>query len=221
MSKFVDCSAFAEAVNRPYINILYVNSLWGTDSRQIAFGCSPNIRHTAECCLPRLRNTSTSNIRIVFACRIRILFAWLYNVQKWEKITLARFFSSRYAIFWVDSTFSCYYTLPITAPAYTPPPLCWWLKIIPNPPFSFIRKGTSLKRNKFDRSSRNLKFQEFASIKSDNLLFVKQESTFNFVFGNYNIFIYVFGCFFIFIIIIIFFFFLVNRFLLSWLYLLF
>ncbi len=46
------------------------------DSRWIAFGCSPNVRHTAECCLPRLRNTSTSNVRVIFACRIRILFAF-------------------------------------------------------------------------------------------------------------------------------------------------
>ncbi len=73
--KFVDCSAFAEAANRPYINILYANSLWCTDSQQIAFGCSLIVRHTAECCLPRLRNTSTSNVRIVFACHVRILFA--------------------------------------------------------------------------------------------------------------------------------------------------
>ncbi len=78
VGKFVDCLAFVEAANRPYINILYANSLWCTDSRQIAFGCSPNIRHTAECCLPRLRNMSTSNIHIVFACHVhvRILFAF-------------------------------------------------------------------------------------------------------------------------------------------------
>ncbi len=76
VDKFVDCSAFAEAANWPYINVLYANSLWCTDSWRIAFGCSPNIRHTAECCLPRLRNTSTSNVRIVFACRVRILFAF-------------------------------------------------------------------------------------------------------------------------------------------------
>ncbi len=76
--KFVDCSAFAEAANRPYINVLYANSLWCTDSRRIAFGCLPNVRHTAECCLPRLRNTSTSNVQIVFACciRVRVLFAF-------------------------------------------------------------------------------------------------------------------------------------------------
>ncbi len=76
VDKFVDCSAFAEAANRPYINVLYANSLWCTDSRRIAFGCSPNVCHTAKCCLPRLRNTSTSNVRIVFACHIRVLFAF-------------------------------------------------------------------------------------------------------------------------------------------------
>ncbi len=76
VGKFVDCSAFAEAANWPYINVLYANSLWCTNSRQITFGCSRNVRHTAECCLPRLRNTSTSNIRIVFACRIRVLFVF-------------------------------------------------------------------------------------------------------------------------------------------------
>ncbi len=27
VGKFVDCSAFAEAANRPYINVLYANSL--------------------------------------------------------------------------------------------------------------------------------------------------------------------------------------------------
>ncbi len=76
VGKFVDCSAFAEAANRPYKNVLCANSLWCTDSRRIAFGCSPNVRHTAEYCLPHLRNTSTSNIRIIFACRIRVLFAF-------------------------------------------------------------------------------------------------------------------------------------------------
>ncbi len=76
VSKFVDCSAFAEAANRPYINVLYANSLWCTDSQRIAFGCLPNVCHTAECCLPRLRNTSTSNVRIVFSCRVRILFVF-------------------------------------------------------------------------------------------------------------------------------------------------
>ncbi len=76
VGKFVDCSAFAEAANRPYINVLYANSLWRTDSRRITFGCSPNIRHTAECCLPRLRNTSTSDVCIIFACHIRVLFVF-------------------------------------------------------------------------------------------------------------------------------------------------
>ncbi len=44
----------------PGLNISYANSLWSTDSLQIAFSCSPNNRRTAECCLPRLGNTSTS-----------------------------------------------------------------------------------------------------------------------------------------------------------------
>ncbi len=57
---------------------MYANSLWCTNSRRIAFGCSPNVRHAAECCLPRLRNTSTLNVRIIFECRgrIRIMFAF-------------------------------------------------------------------------------------------------------------------------------------------------
>ncbi len=76
VGKFVDCSAFAEAVNQPYINVLHANSIWCTDSRRIAFGCLPNVCHTAKCCLPRLRNTSTSNVRIVFACRDHVLFAF-------------------------------------------------------------------------------------------------------------------------------------------------
>ncbi len=61
VGKFVDCSVFAVAANRPYINVLYANSLSCTDSRRIAFGCSLNVRHTAACCLPCLGNTSTSN----------------------------------------------------------------------------------------------------------------------------------------------------------------
>ncbi len=72
VGKFIDCLAFVEAANQPNINVLYANSLWCTDSRRIAFGCLPNVHHTAECCLPRLRNTSTSNVRIVFACRVRV-----------------------------------------------------------------------------------------------------------------------------------------------------
>ncbi len=76
VGKFVNCSAFAEAANWPYINVLYANSLWCTDSRRIAFGCLPNVCHTAECCLPRLRIMSTSNVCIVFACRVCVLFAF-------------------------------------------------------------------------------------------------------------------------------------------------
>ncbi len=84
---FVHCSASAEATNWPcsqaikwivclHLNVSYANSLWSTDSWQIAFGYSLNIRRIAECCLPRHGNTSTSNVRIVFTCRFRILFAF-------------------------------------------------------------------------------------------------------------------------------------------------
>ncbi len=75
-------------MNRPYINVLYANSLWCTDSWRIAFGCSPNVHHTAECCLPRLRNTSTSNVRIVFTCHIRILFVFRYKQRGFSFYTL-------------------------------------------------------------------------------------------------------------------------------------
>ncbi len=73
---FVHCLAFAEAANRPYRNVLYANSLWSTNSRWIAFGYSPNIRRTVECCLPRLGNTSTLYVGFIFACRICVLFAF-------------------------------------------------------------------------------------------------------------------------------------------------
>ncbi len=73
---FVHFSAFAEAANRPYINVSYANSLWYTDSWRTAFGCSPNIHHTAECCLPRLGNMSTLNNGFVFACHIRVPFVF-------------------------------------------------------------------------------------------------------------------------------------------------
>ncbi len=82
VGKFVDCLAFAEAANRPYIKVLYTNSLWCTDSRRIAFSCSPNVRHTAECCLSRLRNTSTSNVRIVFACRVRVRILFAFRCKR-------------------------------------------------------------------------------------------------------------------------------------------
>ncbi len=92
---FIHCSAFAEAANRSYINVLYTNSLWCTDSRWIAFNCSLNIRHTAECCLSRLGNTSTLNDGFVFACRIRVLFAFKCKpgfkkteVRSWQWLTL-------------------------------------------------------------------------------------------------------------------------------------
>ncbi len=63
---------------RLHLNVSYANFLWSTDSWWIAFSCLPNIRRTAKCCLLCFGNTSTSNIRIVFACRIRIcvLFAF-------------------------------------------------------------------------------------------------------------------------------------------------
>ncbi len=83
---FVHCSAFAEAANRPYINLLYVNFLWCTDSRRIVFGCLPNVCRTAECCLPSLGNTSTSNIRIVFECRVLFVFRCKHGVTVLFKI---------------------------------------------------------------------------------------------------------------------------------------
>ncbi len=73
---FVHCSAFTEAANRSYINVLNVNSLWSTDSWKIVVGCLPNIQHTSACCLPRLSNTSTLNDHFVFICPIRVLFAF-------------------------------------------------------------------------------------------------------------------------------------------------
>ncbi len=82
VGKFVNCSAFAETANWPYINVLYANSLWCTDSQRIAFGCSLNIRHTAECCLPRLWNTSTSNVRIIFECRVRIRILFAFRCKR-------------------------------------------------------------------------------------------------------------------------------------------
>ncbi len=76
---FIHCSAFAEAANRPYINVLYTNSLWSTDSRQIAFGCSLNVHRTAKCCLPYLGNTFTLNDGFIFASRIRVLFTFRFK----------------------------------------------------------------------------------------------------------------------------------------------
>ncbi len=63
-----------QAANGPYINIFNTNSLWSTNSWQIAFGCLPNVHRIVECCLPHLGNTSTLNDRFSFACRIHILF---------------------------------------------------------------------------------------------------------------------------------------------------
>ncbi len=73
---FVHCSAFSEAANRPCVNVLYTNSLCFTDNWRIAFGYLPNIRRIAECCLPSLGNTTTSNVHIVFECRVCILFTF-------------------------------------------------------------------------------------------------------------------------------------------------
>ncbi len=74
VGKFVNCSAFAEAADWPYINVLYTNSLWCTDSRRIAFGCSPNVRHTNAVCLAsgiHLHRTfaSFSNVAFAFCSR--------------------------------------------------------------------------------------------------------------------------------------------------------
>ncbi len=38
---------------------------------------------TVECCLPCLGNTSTSNIQIIFACRVHILFAFRCKPGLW------------------------------------------------------------------------------------------------------------------------------------------
>ncbi len=81
VGKSVNCSAFDEAANWPYINWLYANSFWCTVSRRIAFGCSPNVRHTAECCLPRLKSTSASNVRIIFKCRVRIRILFTFRCK--------------------------------------------------------------------------------------------------------------------------------------------
>ncbi len=60
VGKFVDCLAFAEAANRPYIKVLYANSLWCTDSRRIAFSASPQeyvcIEHSHRFRMPFLRS---------------------------------------------------------------------------------------------------------------------------------------------------------------------
>ncbi len=68
---------FAKAANRPYINVLNVNSLWITNCQWIAFDKLQNVRHTTKCCSPHLGNISTLNDCFVFACCVRIcvLFA--------------------------------------------------------------------------------------------------------------------------------------------------
>ncbi len=76
MVHFVHSSAFAEASNRPYINIMNVNSLWSTNGRWMVFGYWPNVCRIGECCFSRLCNMSTLNNRFVFACHIRILFTF-------------------------------------------------------------------------------------------------------------------------------------------------
>ncbi len=83
---FVHCLAIAKEANRPYINILYANSLWCTDSWQIAFSCSPNVFRTGECRLPRIGNTSTLNNGFVFACCIRACVPFAFKCKpgfKW------------------------------------------------------------------------------------------------------------------------------------------
>ncbi len=77
----VNCSAFAEAANRPHINVLNANFLWSTNSQWIVFTYLLNVRHPAGCCLPRLGIISTSNIHFIFACciHIRVLFAFRYK----------------------------------------------------------------------------------------------------------------------------------------------
>ncbi len=70
---FLHCLAF--------INVLYANSLWNTNSWLIAFGCSPNIRHTAKCCLPLLGNKSTLNDGFVFACCVRIHIPFAFRCK--------------------------------------------------------------------------------------------------------------------------------------------
>ncbi len=67
----VHCLAFAEASNRPYINVLNANSLWSTDSRRIDFDCLLNVHRTAEYCLPHFSNTSALNDHFDFACHVR------------------------------------------------------------------------------------------------------------------------------------------------------
>ncbi len=68
--------AFAEASNRPYINVFNVNSFWSTNSWWILVGGSPNVRRIADCCLHRLGNTFTLINLFVFAFRVPILFAF-------------------------------------------------------------------------------------------------------------------------------------------------
>ncbi len=55
-----------------HLNVSYANSFWSTDSIQIAFDCLPNVCRTAECCLPRLGNASTLNVRFIFACLVHV-----------------------------------------------------------------------------------------------------------------------------------------------------
>ncbi len=76
--KFVHCSTFAKAANRSYINVLHANSLWCTDSWRIAFGCSPNIRRTAESGLTCHGSTSTLNQY----CQIKIPKTFTFSKKK-------------------------------------------------------------------------------------------------------------------------------------------
>ncbi len=75
VGKFVDCSAFAEAANGPYINVLYANSHWCTDSQRIAFGCLPNA------CTSNVRIGFKCCVRIGFKCRVRICILFAFRCK--------------------------------------------------------------------------------------------------------------------------------------------
>ncbi len=114
MGKSVDCSAFADAANQPYINVLYANSLWCTDSQRIAFGCSPNVRHTAECYLPRLRNTSTrtfasfSHAAFAFCSHSDVKRGFRLDSQQWINDFGFYYFLKIVLWFWKANTIFLY-----------------------------------------------------------------------------------------------------------------
>ncbi len=95
---FVHCLAFAEAANWPYINVLYANSLWSTDSQWIVFGCLPNVRCTAEYCLPHLGNTFTLHFCMLRSCSICVqVETQLYAKEKLLNLLAVSRSSSVYA----------------------------------------------------------------------------------------------------------------------------